>query len=438
MADVIRRISVREGYDPTDYTLLAFGGAGGLHACAIAELLKMKSILFPADSGLLSAYGLREAVPERFAGRQIMMSLEEIGPLLDVVLDELAGEGRAGLVEEGLEPSQCVVRRREVQLRYAGQEAGLFIDAGSVAEITDRFSSAYESRYGYSARNRGIEVVSLRVVVSGKPREDTAERFSRDGDVPSIANACGIARTTLVPGQRFNGPVLVQDGFSTLFVSEGWKASVGSEGSILLNDVRNQDSVSSTVSSDVVELELFTCRFLALVEEMGVLLQRCAFSVNVKERLDFSCALLDADGELVANAPHIPVHLGALGICVRRICEALELSPGDVVVTNHPGFGGSHLPDITLVAPVHSTDGVLLGFVANRAHHAEVGGATPGSMPTTAMSLFLAPTALRKPISLVRSVTDTSMMFMMPMPPTMRATPTTPPMTAVTPPRMER
>lgn len=387
MADVIRRISVREGYDPVDYTLVAFGGAGGLHACAIAELLKMKSVLFPADSGLLSAYGLREAVPERFAERQIMKPLAESGPFLDVLLEELAGEGRAGLIDDGLEASQCMVRRREIQLRFSGQESGFYVDAEPVAEIAGRFSSAYESRYGYSARDREIEVVSLRVVVSGKPREEAAENFPSGDDVPSIVAPSVIARADLVPGRRFEGPVLVQDGFGTLFVLEGWSAAVGSGGSIVLNDDRAPGSVSSTVSTDVVELELFTCRFLALVEEMGVLLQRCAISVNVKERLDFSCALLDADGELVANAPHIPVHLGALGICVRRIRETLELLPGDVVITNHPGFGGSHLPDITLVAPVHSRDGVLLGFVANRAHHAEVGGATPGSMPTTARCL---------------------------------------------------
>lgn len=387
MADAICGISVREGYDPAQYTLVAFGGAGGLHACAIAEQLKMTSVLFPADSGLLSACGLREAVPERFAERQVMKPLNEALPSLDHSLGELVGEGRAGLVEEGLEATQCIVRRREVQLRYAGQEAGLFIEADPVAEIASRFLGAYESRFGYSAEDRNFEVVSLRVVVSGKPCEDAAENFPRNGDHSLDSNAGGIARATLVAGRQFDGPVLVQDGFSTLYVSDGWKASVGSEGSILLSNIPASTPVSPTVSPEVVELELFTCRFLALVEEMGVLLQRCAISVNVKERLDFSCALFDVDGELVANAPHIPVHLGAMGICVRRICETLELSPGDVVVTNHPGFGGSHLPDITLVAPVHSADGDLLGFVANRAHHAEVGGATPGSMPTNARCL---------------------------------------------------
>jgi len=403
MADAIRRISVREGYDPADYTLVAFGGAGGLHACPVAERLGMGRVLFPSDSGLLSALGLREAVRERFAERQVMRSLPEVQSNLERLLDELAEEACGCLAAEGVTRERTVARRAEVELRFVGQDSLLTVEAAPLDAMRDRFLTAYRQRYGYVPQESALEVVTIRVVVSETPGLFNAETFPDvEGRRSSPSAETGmIARADLHLGDVIQGPSVIQDSFSTLMISSGWAGIVGTGGSIRLEHESRGESAVAAIHPEVVELELFTSRFLSLVEEMGVLLQRCATSVNVKERLDFSCALLDADGELVANAPHIPVHLGALGMCVRAVREAIVMEPGDVVVTNHPAFGGSHLPDVTLVAPVHDSAGELIGYVANRAHHAEMGGVRPGSMPPDARSLA-EEGAILSPMRLVR------------------------------------
>jgi 5-oxoprolinase (ATP-hydrolysing) len=268
-----------------------------------------------------------------------------------------------------------------------------------LGEIEQRFRAAHESRYGYVPADFTIEVVTVRVVVSAAPAPGTREEFAANRPIPG-GNA-RLARGDLVVGDVIAGPRLVADAFSSLLVGDGWRAVVGSAGSMLMERTTNAaNEVSSSLTA--IDLELFTCRFTALVDDMGVLLQRCALSVNVKERLDFSCALLDADGKLVTNAPHIPVHLGALGLCGRRLRESIAMDRGDVVVTNHPAFGGSHLPDVTLVAPVHDEHGELLGYVANRAHHAEIGGMHPGSMSPDARSLVEEGVVIA-PIHLVRA-----------------------------------
>jgi 5-oxoprolinase (ATP-hydrolysing) len=392
MADAIRTISVREGYAPQEYALLAFGGAGGLHACAVAERLGMERILYPADSGLLSAAGLQVAVPERIVQRQVLRSWSEVGTDLEAAIEALRAEAVEALRADGVAAKDAIVRRAEVELRFAGQEAGVALGAMPTETLEARFRESYERRYGYLPVGRETEVVALRVVVSGVRTEAERERFEDCGPGPAGLAPEGrpsvVRREGLVSGTRIQGNTLVQDRFGTLFVAGGWSGVVGSEGTILLERARESPvAVDADPGADVVELELFTCRFSASVEESGELLRRCASSVNVKERLDFSCALLDAAGGLVANAPHIPVHLGALGECVRRVVGVLPLGRDDVAVTNHPGFGGSHLPDVTLVAPVHADDGSLLGYVANRAHHAEIGGMRPGSMPPMARCL---------------------------------------------------
>lgn len=368
MAEAIRRISVREGYDPAEYTLVSFGGAGGLHACALAARLGIRSILHPADSGLLSAYGLGRAVEERIVERQILRPLEEVGGEMEGWLAALEAEGRARVGRGGVEAERVELRRAEWELRFAGQDAGLAVAAHPMATIEARFVDSFRVRYGYVPAGRTIEVLAARVVVATTSTSAEAETFAA--------------------AARRRGPGLVQDGFSTLFVAAGWSARDGSCGSLLLERNGEGADTAAPRRDEVIDLELFTSRFRAVVDEMGLLLQRCALSVNIKERLDFSCALLDPGGELVANAPHVPVHLGALGLCVRRVAEVLTLRAGDVVITNHPAFGGAHLPDVTLIAPVHAGDGALLGYLANRAHHAEIGGVRPGSMPPEARRLI--------------------------------------------------
>jgi len=426
MADAIRRISVREGYAPGEYALVAFGGAGGQHAGAVADHLGLRQILFPADAGHLSARGLGQAAIERLAQRQLLQRLTDHGEALAPLWQELESEGAARLLaEEGLAPTSSP--RRQANLRLAGQEAALTLEAPAGADLRAAFIERFTSVFGYAPRGE-IEVVSLRVVVGASAEDKLASgvgtplrgvHSGRDGyeecgrlGEPSLPQASDnnplptesqslwqggawvtapiFSRDDLRPGQILSGPALVADSSCTLVIDAGWQGEVRAEGSIVLGKVANSASEKTPVSKAApaaVERELFTQRFRALVEAMGTQLQRTALSTNVKERLDFSCALLDPAGRLVANAPHIPVHLGALGLSVRLVEGYLHLQPGDVALTNHPAYGGSHLPDVTVIAPVHDDAGQLLGYVANRAHHAEIGGTRPGSMPPGARHL---------------------------------------------------
>jgi 5-oxoprolinase (ATP-hydrolysing) len=431
MADAIRGISLRKGYDPAEYALIAFGGAGAQHGCAVAELLGMNRVVVPADAGLLSALGIGHAVVERFAERQVLQSVEAVGPKIADWLQELADEAASAVVGEGLPADEVVVRRRIVNLRYLGQEATLAIEYDPRIALVEAFAARYQERYGHTPEARPVEIESLRVVASTRPvvYGPTATPHERPAEPARITSAwfrgayLGAPvydRERLPPGSRFMGPALVWERHSATVVESGWQGRMDGAGALVLSRVEGPatggtghrpmgadglvgagdarqisplDSAGegSTAAAEgkveAVRQELFTHRFSAIVGEMGEMLRRTALSTNVKERLDFSCALLDAGGELVVNAPHIPVHLGALGLCVRMVRDAIDLGPGDVVVTNHPAYGGSHLPDVTVITPVHAGSGVLLGYVANRAHHAEIGGTRPGSMPPSATSL---------------------------------------------------
>jgi 5-oxoprolinase (ATP-hydrolysing) len=399
MADAIRRISIRKGYDPRDYTLVAFGGAGGQHACAVAEQLGMDTILIPADAGLLSALGLGHSVIERFAERQILRRLDDVGAGIPVLLRELAGEAIASLEGEGIPRNEIEVRRRIANLRFIGQDSVLQVEFDEETPLGGAFESKYRDIFGHWQEDRQIEVESLRVVASSRKGED----FRLENDtVPSRSRESGRVRAhfdgrwesvpaferyDIARGARLEGPALIFERYSVTAVENGWNAEVDGAGSIVLKRVRGGAGKDEQVHPEVVRLELFSNRFETIAREMGEMLRRTAISTNIKERLDFSCAILDGDGELVVNAPHIPVHLGAMGLCVRALRDAVQMEPGDVVATNHPVFGGSHLPDVTVVTPVYLPDRTLLGYVANRAHHAEIGGARPGSMPPAATTL---------------------------------------------------
>ncbi len=361
MADAIRRVSVREGYDPSEYMLVAFGGAGPQHACAVAEKLGVREILVPGDAGLLSAWGLHRSAKESMATRQMLCGLEECSTSFGAGFEELEAEARESLGEEG------EVSRWFVELRLVGQDAGIEIEYDcrpGLRRVCLAFGERYEKLYGYPIpESRAIELVALRVLAS----ESLSGLESEEFRVSSTACA-----------ER----EVLQDDYRTCVIDSGWSRAEGSRGSLLLVKDAAGTAVSVPLAPEV-GAELFRARFESVVEEMGALLQRMALSTNIKERLDFSCALLDADGRLVVNAPHIPVHLGALGVCVRMVSEGREWAEGDMVVVNHPGFGGSHLPDVTVISPVFSESQVI-GYVANRAHHAEIGGLAPGSMPASA------------------------------------------------------
>ena len=361
MAEAVRRISVRDGCDPAEYPLIAFGGAGPQHACAIAEQLGIREIYVAQDAGLLSASGVLHAAVEQFAVRQVLRPLTGVD-----VPAIMAGLDAEALTKLGT--PRGVVRRRIAEVRLRGQNTALAVDFKDPAALAGAFRREHSWLYGYELPDSAvIELVSLRAIAAVPPPDPAREEFTA-------------ARIT-------TGPALVQDAFSTLIIEPGWQAVTGTRGTWKLTRTAAAVPRSVITTAAAATSELFRCRFQGMVDAMGSMLKRTAISTNVKERLDYSCALLDAAGRLVVNAPHIPVHLGALGECVRRVTAALPPQPGDVLVTNDPAFGGSHLPDVTVMRPVFGASGKLLAWTANRAHHAEIGGIAPGSMPAHATCL---------------------------------------------------
>ncbi|MBE2287173.1 MAG: hydantoinase B/oxoprolinase family protein [Prosthecobacter sp.] len=346
ITDAIRRISIGEGYDPADHALLAFGGAGPQHACAVAESLGMKIILVPEHAGILSAVGLQEAVPERIIEKEHRISLTAF-------LSDLSDSS-----------DQSDNTTQIAELRLKGQDTPLQVEFDDPADLPRLYHDAYQRLFGYPPpAGREIELVSVRMIL-------------KEGEtpVPPILQR----NESIVPT-----PSLIQDAFSTIVVAPGWEVEhVEGFGHVLSR------TTETSSAPPALERDLLRHRFHAIVSDMGALLCRTAISTNIRERLDFSCALLDPQGRLLSSAPHIPVHLGALGVCVREVAKAVPMQPGDTIITNHPAFGGSHLPDVTLITPVHDQTGRLIGYIANRAHHAEIGGITPGSMPANATRLI--------------------------------------------------
>lgn len=390
MAGAIRRISISKGYNPADFALVAFGGAGGLHACDIAEILGIQTILLPEDAGLLSAYGIGNAAVERFVEKQVLQNLETCQDELSNWLEKMANEATQKMRSEGFEGDQITIRQQMVFLRFKGQDSSLEIPYAPFEELLESFHVQYEKLFGHRVSNREIEVEALRVIASVeryiKQPSVQPEKIYQPNSHHEMENGTPVfIRKKLTQGACFTGPALFPDSFSTTYVKTGWQLEIDRGGTAVLNFVGSAEETQKEQTQET-ELELFTNRFMAIAENMGALLQRTSLSVNIKERLDFSCALLDAEGRLVANAPHIPVHLGGLGVCVRELIQHFKFEEGDSIVTNHPKYGGSHLPDITLVTPVfYQTERV--GFVVNRAHHSEIGGISPGSMPPNARNL---------------------------------------------------
>ena len=401
MADAIRNISVREGYDPAGCTLVAFGGAGGQHACAIARILGISSILLPGRAGLLSAHGLRFAHLESFHRVPVLRPLEAVRPDLEAMAEEASRKAAGELERMGAPPGRTDRGRLLLHLRLEGQEASEEIEFSEGMDVEKAFLERYRRIFGYRPRGRRVELLSM--VASARSRDQPppsprpAAAPGRPGRRPEGELRPPVGdparkvpvhhRGAVREGESIAGPAIVQDGCSTAFVDPGWRAAGQRDGALLLEAAEPLREKRSGGEPDPIREEIQAHRFRHLVSEMGVRLERASVSTNVKDRRDFSCALLDPEGRLLANAPHIPVHLGAMGRCVRAVREALELAPGDMAVTNHPGYGGSHLPDITVISPVFDRSGTLLGHVANRAHHAELGGVLPGSMPPGARCL---------------------------------------------------
>lgn len=400
MAEAIRRITLRRGHDPADHALVAFGGAGPQHACAIADALGIQHVVVPPDAGLLSAFGLSASSVERVADEQILQPLDDALPTLTDRLDALEARARRELRADASPTSTT----RTVELRFLGQDDILELDAANPASLADRFAERYREIFSYTPADTPLELVTARVTaalpsatpIPPSPRPVHAEHggaglpargqvFTHAWQVASIYR-----RDSLAPHQPVNGPALLTEAHSTVFLDTGWSARTDDHGSVLLARTGRapREATDTPTRAEAVEVELAAGKLTAIAEEMGERLRRTAISTNVKQRRDFSCAILDREGSLVVNAPHIPVHLGSMGVCVRAVRDLLgpDLRHG-TVVTNHPALGGSHLPDVTVIQPVHDHGGTLLGYAAARAHHAEIGGIAPGSMAPEANRL---------------------------------------------------
>jgi 5-oxoprolinase (ATP-hydrolysing) len=398
MAEAIRQVSVARGYDVRDYALVVFGGAGGQHACALARRLGIRRVLLHPYAGVLSAYGMGLADVSWHGEADIGRLLLEpaLAPALEPVFAQLEARGRLALAEQGFAPERITSVRR-LDLRYRGTESAQSLALGDATDLRARFDAAHARSFGYARAAHPVEAVVARVeVLARQPEVSVAGIAPGEGsaavplrrarvfcDGTYADNVPVFAREGLPAGTRLQGPALVLEATSTLVVDPGFELEIDAEGRIALVDVAGEASrprVGTEV--DPVRLEIMNNLFQSIAEQMGSVLRRTALSTNIRERLDFSCAVFDREAGLVANAPHIPVHLGAMGESVRAVLAAHpDPRPGDVFVSNDPAAGGSHLPDITVVTPVHDAAGSLRFFTASRGHHSDVGGITPGSMP---------------------------------------------------------
>lgn len=396
MAEAIRKVSVQQGYDPIDFSLLSFGGAGGQHACSLADMLKINSIIVPYEAGLLSAYGIQQATIEKIVQRQLLLSLDDFQNQQNQLFTDLESEAKKFLLNECYDSSELICENKFIFMRLVGQETSIEIEQTGEKSIVELFKVQYKKIYG-NWIDRPIEIERIRVRVIVKHEVLRKPSLSIKSHAPTTTssikiwdnnqwNSAKVYRwENLKPGAQIQGTALIISNNATVFVQHNWRFALNENNTGILTCDR-VGSKQSIVKAEAAQLELYTNRFTAVAQEMGAMLQRTAFSVNVKERLDFSCALLDADGKLIVNAPHIPVHLGSLGVCVREVAGVIPPQAGDVIITNHPAFGGSHLPDITLIKPVFYKN-KHIGYAANRAHHAEIGGKQPGSMPADATRL---------------------------------------------------
>ncbi|PRH16381.1 hydantoinase B/oxoprolinase family protein [Burkholderia multivorans] len=402
MANAIKKISVQRGHDVSRYVLTTFGGAGGQHACGVADALGMTQVFAHPLAGVLSAYGMGLADQTAMRERAIEAVLSDDSlPALNSALDRLTDEAVGALLEQGVPPERIATEPR-VHLRYQGTDSALDVPAGSVDAMQRAFEAAYRQRYAFLMPGTPlvVELASVEAIVgSDAPVEiaPLAPRGDGDGDAPradTVArfysggawhDAALYVRDTLLAGDAIDGPAIIAERNGTTVVEPGWRAQMTAQGNLVLTRTTPLPTRRSLgTDADPVRLEIFNNLFMSIAEQMGLRLQNTAYSVNIKERLDFSCAIFDRDGNLIANAPHMPVHLGSMGESIRTVIERNRgrMRDGDVFMLNDPYHGGTHLPDVTVITPVFA-DGAdePLFYVGSRGHHADIGGTTPGSMP---------------------------------------------------------
>ncbi len=407
MANAIKKISVQRGYDVTEYLLNCFGGAGGQHACKVADCLGMTAVLIHPYSGLLSAYGIGLAAV--FASRQqaILKPLSDDTVLeLRATTDRLMKAVFAELEAQNI-PQTEIMWRPVLQIRYAGTDTSLPVNFSdfNIDAARAEFEAAHKAQFGFIYQNKEIVIESLSVEAMDnrdpgalEPEFDAVVHDATPSETRAIFTdgawheASIYHRANLGPGATMNGPALLIEPNQTIVIEPGWRAEITHRNHVLIKRVEAKARHKALgTNADPVLLEVFNNLFMSIAEQMGVTLQNTAHSVNVKERLDFSCAIFDADGQLVANAPHMPVHLGSMDRSVETIIRLNpDMKPGDVFCLNAPYNGGTHLPDITAVTPVFSeqdSPAKILFYVASRGHHADVGGKAPGSMTPRATTV---------------------------------------------------
>ncbi|WP_040655015.1 hydantoinase B/oxoprolinase family protein [Rubidibacter lacunae] len=409
MAGAIAKISLERGHDVSKYALCCFGGAGGQHACLLAEALGIERILIHPLAGVLSAYGIGLADVRVLRERSLELELNaENLPELELQLSELVKQGESELERQNLGGERELQILRKVHLKYNGTDAAIGVDFDTIPAMRQQFSTLHRRRYGFTMPDQSLVAATIAVesIALSDVEADSARERGSDAPPQAIATVSMYARgswhatpvyprETLQPDNRVTGPAIVVESTTTTVVEPGWQATVTPHAQLLLDRCAAPQTASQAIANtvggrdlsvpDPVLLEVFNHLFRAIAERMGTTLQNTSYSVNIKERLDFSCAVFDADGWLVANAPHIPVHLGSMSESVRGLMAGCggRFQPGDVYALNNPYNGGTHLPDITVVTPVFvkPTDSRPQFYVASRGHHADIGGIAPGSMP---------------------------------------------------------
>jgi 5-oxoprolinase (ATP-hydrolysing) len=398
MANAIKRISVARGYDITQYTLQCFGGAGGQHACLVADALGMSRVFIHPLAGVLSAYGMGLADQIAMREGSIELPLDEAGlAAAEARLSQLGAAAVDEVASQGV-PRAAVELRRHLHVRYHGTDTALVVPFGELASIRGDFEAAYRQRFAFLMPDRllVIEAASVEAVGAGERNagpdaqlDPQPVRPAPDARVRMHStrwhDAALHVRETLPAGALIDGPAIIAERNATTVVEPGWQARLTAAGPIEMERVvarAGQHAIGT--DADPVMLEVFNNLFMNIAEQMGLRLQNTAYSVNIKERLDFSCALFDEQGRLIANAPHMPVHLGSMSESIKTvIARNPDMRPGDIYVLNDPYNGGTHLPDVTVVTPVYlePKDAKPSFYVASRGHHADIGGSTPGSMP---------------------------------------------------------
>jgi 5-oxoprolinase (ATP-hydrolysing) len=406
MANAVKKISVQRGYDVTEYTLTSFGGAGGQHACLVADALGIKTVFVHPLAGVLSAYGIGLADVRVLKPQAVEASFDHdtLGQLKEIYA-RLALTAREEVAEQCMSSERIRIEKR-LSVKYQGTDSPLELMLADLVEMRADFECQYRARYGFLMPDRALTIESITVEAIGvteRPQESPPSLAPRNGEIAPLAvhpvysdgnwrETPFFDREALRPGDVVDGPAVIREPNATTVIEPGWQATVTALNHLFLRrEAAIERPHALGTETDPVRLELFNNLFMSIAEQMGVTLAKTAHSVNIKERLDFSCALFDRDGQLIANAPHMPVHLGSMGESVQAVLNkhAGRLRPGDVYILNAPYAGGTHLPDITAVMPVfddcHLPQPTF--FVAARGHHADIGGITPGSMPARSVHI---------------------------------------------------